>query len=125
MSIVVDGRSEPSTGIRDGKERGSGGIDDHLRIAAEEARISEKIEPASIGQLAEFLVIGIVAIEVDGNGGDLDGDRPVGRRGRLVGKRRYRRADDSSEESCGGTPGCAAQQPHANGASGASREPPM
>src|SRR5262245_47493117 len=105
MSIVVDGRSEPSTGIRDGKTRHSGGIDDHLRIPAEEARIGEKIEPASVGELAELLVVGIVAIEIDGNGGNLDGDRPVTRRGRLVGKRRCRRADDSSEESYGAAPG--------------------
>ena len=114
--VIVEGCSEPGAGIRYGKERRSGGIEHHLRIAAEEARIGEEIETATIDELAKLLLVGMLAIEVDGNGGDLDRHRPVRCGRRLVGEGRE---DDEArgarnERRSEIVRGSARQGPHAN-----------
>ena len=71
-------------------------------VAAEIAGLGEEIEPAPEDQLAELLALGILAIEIDGDGGDDGRDRPVESGQRLVGKRRHddcRKHRDGNEDA--------------------------
>ena len=69
-SVIVERGPEPSAGIGDRQQRSSRGIDGQRRIAAEMARLGIEIEPGPEDQLAELLAVRIVAVEIDGDGGD-------------------------------------------------------
>ena len=93
--VIIESGPEPGAGIGDGEQRAAGRVERERRIAAEMAGLGVEIEPGPEDQLAELLAARIIAVEVDGDGGDGGRRRPGQHRQRLVGERRRDREESS------------------------------
>ncbi len=112
-AVIVEIGPEPGPGVGDGEQAGAGRIERERRVAAEIARLGEQVEPAPEDQLAELLALGVLAVEVDRDGGDGGRDRLVESNQRLVGECR----DRDCREKTGGdkqAPSFVSEPPHAN-----------